>query len=749
MLDLIFASKNEKTASAFYRYVKNLKKENDEGCFFSLHSNGQNSFSFKNFNEILIHFEKIALQKVCETLIILDYSSLYDEFQNLFIGNDLSPLGKLFLTYPELNIWIFREGPKDLPLFGRDDEPINKYHFIVKNLQEILEFGISLKSSCQMFDPSGVRNYIKKKLIEDKIKFTENNFIKLHNSREKKLALCIDEEQRHSFFWAYSLYNFGYSTLPVCSAKELNEINNYCAKKNKSGYDECLIIRDYDLQFPDIKEPDLKDGGDEVEPLYKFRGIYHDKQSNEYKLIPDFWETFYSRGTKESTFIYIISQLQESCDIKNHDEPIIAKKKLIEKLQKSKKRKFNADQFNKYGMTLFSDERNNRKIPILKGLSKEIEGMFDLLNIEEIKKAFKKSRDSAQVSKKRQDKDAHSIPAVNGRLSKKLINRSNSAFKNEMYMSSALLASEALEILNGLSMSLSLEALFLKERAEAYLELGVVGIGNFKDVIKERIRDIKRQIIRLTQSNVEAEKNARMQIFNELRRIYEEHEQFDVAEIMYDEVIKAELEIKDIQYLDIKHDKKNKFHLWRTFLSQNPYTWATLVLLILFGVNFFYNPPWYSLVFTVFIIFVLIFLNKRNLYLIIGSGSNFWRFIISFLIINFIFFGVYALNHPMRPLGKNPAFTVNTAFYTVISSLMNEPLKLYETNGTPENEELRTTSSNEENDVNESKKVQTVIYDVGMVDLIGLYSIVVLHILISIFFLGVLIAALYRWFTRR
>lgn len=764
----IFATRNENAAEAFKRYLDFLDKENDENAYFDLYTPSYQStftsgineciaqgsddkkyslankdsaifFIKESLNELIRLLEEQYYEDLSRVLIILDYASLYDDFK-LFDGQNPTPLARLFICYPEATIWILKLGNKQLPLFKEIDEPIERYQYIVKNLEEVLEFGYHIESGRSMFDASGIRNYIKVKLRE-KMDFETDNFHALHESRRTHLALAVDEETRHSLFWAYSLYSFGYSVLPITTAGELNSLR----KRFKNGEHKVdLICRDFDLQFPDLQAP-TKDAEDPRKiPLYQYRGVIplkddaesfalcleNPKDENQDDENSFFWRALYDDERTKTVFV---SQLPESNTLPKGQMGVIAGKRLI----KRNELKYN-ETFNRYGLTV-----QDGKV-ILNGISKEVEGMFDFHRSDVIKQVYQESRSCTTISKKRGTVSGHSIPAVNSRIASSLIGRGKKEYKKERYLEAALLASEALEVLNGLSMSASMEAFHLKCCAEVKLELSVIGVGDFKKVARKRIYEIRRLLYRLTAENKEARRNAKMQIFNDLRKIYLEHEQFDASEIMYNEVVKAELGTRDVMRYNIRAHLKpivpdtadqrkvrkryienwtDKAGCWLKYICHSGNSLVFLLFLLVLSSNYFLLQkqnflfsqrvgvvfPW---IYFIFFVVLLMWRRKKLLYLIIGAGTNFSKLFTTFFSFNLIMYLVYHLN-----FAKENFYSSSLA-KTLITSLINEPYDLYSS----------------------CPRIETP--DI-------FYVLMIIHVTISVFYLGVLISALYRWFVRR
>lgn len=749
---VIFVTSDEKRARFFLEVVECSKAENNPDAFFDLYrAEGNQPFVLEEPAILQKILDDFNYSQLVHTMLIMDYQSLGNQFQILDGKGTLPPLAELILMYPEVQFRILRDNHRTQPVFGLyKEKDFVRYEYLCMGLEELITFGIKLKSGIQLFDSSGIRNFLKA-VLNNHVKTMPDNYQKLHESRKGHFALTVDEEKRHALFWGYALYNFGFSVLPVITSTELKSLKRM-VESDEEGNLINFICRDYDLQFSDL---DIE--SKEENQLCRYRGLMRKKDEGKNKngkgllsIKKEFWDAFFKRNNRldkngEKTKTWIISQVPTLHNIKekkNHGRDLwIAGPEVKKSLEKELKPAM-YEEFRTFGITIYENTA------YLKGQTKEISGLMDLLKSEEVHEVFQESRDYTMIDRDRGSTSHHALPAVNLKITEAIMKRAKKAYKEGNYLVSALLASEALEIINGLSISLSLGALHLKSLAEAQMELNVVGIGSFKKVIKKKIYEIRRQIKRICADNDSAEKNARMQIFNQLRHIFEESQQFDTAEILYEEVIKAEFDLKDnIEFKlrwkaavknrpedkkqdtdkskpgktgeDNKQINKENQHRYILHTVRNSfYTWYLLFFALLLGGNALWSLPTHrpSYVFMasyIVMFFLLLWRGKKLLFTIIGGGTNFKRFICTYILINFILVCIYLINNEKGTISDYAVRGV----YSLISFLMNEPLKLHEVGIMPQH---------------------------WIVLLIIFF-----HVLLSLVYLGVFIAAVYRWLTRR
>lgn len=107
-------------------------------------------------------------------------------------------------------------------------------------------FDAILRGRTSLFDGSNLR-YAIKRYEYDALNVNRHNFSLIQDSRAENLAICVEEEHSQNRFNSYALYANGFRVLPVVTAKELLFFNTENCKISKPA----VIVRDFDLQFPD------------------------------------------------------------------------------------------------------------------------------------------------------------------------------------------------------------------------------------------------------------------------------------------------------------------------------------------------------------------------------------------------------------------------------------------------------------------------------------------------------------------
>ena len=102
-----------------------------------------------------------------------------------------------------------------------------------------------------IYDGSNLRFAIKR-YIYTQLHVNRYNFSAIQDSRANNLALCVEEEHAQNRFNSYALYANGFRVMPISSSHDLKDANNSIFPTPE------IIVRDYDLQFPD-ENPDEKD----------------------------------------------------------------------------------------------------------------------------------------------------------------------------------------------------------------------------------------------------------------------------------------------------------------------------------------------------------------------------------------------------------------------------------------------------------------------------------------------------------
>ena len=208
--------------------------------------------------------------------VIIDYPSFFNvknhcphierektnEIDSFSVKDAAKTIRRAILQYPEVffmfdESWDAEKGTPNYPsfLFYFEDKKYisnvwTDYHkYAIK--KEENPFDAILRGRTSLFDGSNLR-YAIKRYEYDVLKVERYNFSLSQDSRAKSMVICIEEERTQNRFNSYVLYSNGYRVLPVFSSKELKCFNENAAKLSPQ-----LIVRDYDLQFPDVDDKEI------------------------------------------------------------------------------------------------------------------------------------------------------------------------------------------------------------------------------------------------------------------------------------------------------------------------------------------------------------------------------------------------------------------------------------------------------------------------------------------------------------
>lgn len=410
-----------------------------------------------------------------------------------------------------------------------------------------------LKGCNNIYDASNLRYAIKR------YKFRQldvnRNYVKLEESRKRHAAVVVEEEYHQNMFNSYCLYANGYRVFPIVSATELKWINEEkrhrylfsqgIVEAEKKGEDP-LLIRDYDLQFVDenlvdseVEKGGVTDIGSEKRPFpvdVKLNEIDYirgakavkpkDKDGNviiakggrelvKYVLIETdatgkanpYWKAFPKNQA------YFVSKGDRTIDIK-----------FFKKMEGSMGiRKANRKFFGKE----ISDTL------MLKGLRKPMEGIYvSIRRIPDVYDRYEDSRDKEEFVTNRQGGTGHSCPLDIYGIARLMVHRAEDHYKNGRNRLAALVAGEALEVLNGFHRSLMNKAYHIQAVAENAMAMSLLGgdEGVLRMDIKFRLNfkvsmEAKRMI-----PDDEDRFNLLYNIFNDCMLFCREKEYFEAAD---------------------------------------------------------------------------------------------------------------------------------------------------------------------------------------------------------------------------
>lgn len=339
-----------------------------------------------------------------------------------------------------------------------------------------------------LFDASGLRFLLKIKKYEN-LHAGTHNFKRVQYSRFEHLALCVEEERSQSLFNCYACYANGYRSLPVITAQGL-ELANKSLKPN-------IVLRDYDLQFPDEPEGD-------TDAIKYIRGWSH---------VDDRWE----KCTKDSKYWKDLDYSIVNDDNDNNDKTpqVFYVTKGEFKMDLSLKG-HNQQRIELKSKKLFDE----LSIP---GIQKPIAGIFAPFHkIDSIRKTCENSLDKDNINTKRK-KGGHGVPLDIYYDVKSMVERAEQYYEEKRFIHSAILAQEAMEIMNGFHEALMMSAYRRKAMAENAIAANILGGDErqLRDDTRYRVYHIiEPDIHRLIRSESMSHKEEREKSKNILNQIY-------------------------------------------------------------------------------------------------------------------------------------------------------------------------------------------------------------------------------------
>lgn len=386
----------------------------------------------------------------------------------------------------------------------------------------LIRFSRGMRS---IFDPTGLRTLVKLYFLREIFKTdTENN----DNNKEaaerlectlnplklrlKNIAIAIDEEREFAFLNSYTAYKYGRRSWMVTTFDEFDNKPLWVLPKGKTDSADTnienvypfdvVILRDIDMRFPDIPESRQYCDDSKRESL-----AIREQLTDVYS---DIWQ--YYNYKKQ-----FINRIGKNWKIRC----VSSSPGVLSKIDQNT---------NQYGQ--IHGER------IYWGRSKPISTIYDLtllLNDSENNKSIASRIES--VSDK--SKGGHGAPYLNLSIAEALLIYSAQCKDGPVSsLLSALLASEAYELLLGMSGSTALEALRAMHKGEVSAEVSFVGVAHDLN-IEPRINDINHSLTTLCKEDAIINKETTSskishiflsQFWAELRIIYKNGEQFSAAE---------------------------------------------------------------------------------------------------------------------------------------------------------------------------------------------------------------------------
>jgi len=529
-----------------------------------------------------------------------------------------------------------------------------------------------LKGCNNMFDASNLRYAIKR------IKFrkldVKRNYEKLEESRKSHAAVVVEEEYHQNMFNSYCLYANGYRVFPVVSATELKWINEESwnrylfsqgVERFKQKGESPLLIRDYDLQFVDenivdsgvekgqitIKGNPKPIGLNEIDYIRGAKAVeYEDEHGSKiirYKLVEKdakgnpnpYWKVF------QKDKVYFVSKGGGGVEIK------LGKGKAMEvKISQSSKGKV-------------SDKL------VLNGLKKPLEGIYiSVKRIEDIDTRYNESQDDLPFVISRQGGTGHSCPLDIYGIARSMVHRAEDHYKNGRNRLAALVAGEALEVLNGFHRSLMNKAYHIQAVSENAMAMSL--LGGDEGVLKKDIKfRLKRKVIKDAKRMIPDDKdrfNLLYNIFNDCMLFCREKEYFEAADEALSVMVyekegmspKGLFKLKDTMLKKLEQSEFLK-KLMKSRVMTNPLMkwlryrvlphaysfWLPWVLLVaMLAVAIFMPVSWKLLglsLLLIFFVIALVFLSMNVIHGLIGTRGDIKTFFGMFFVINVMFYLIY------------------------------------------------------------------------------------------------------------
>lgn len=383
-----------------------------------------------------------------------------------------------------------------------------------------------------LFDASNLRYAIKQWKYAD-IDVHSQNLRSTQESRRDNLAICVEEEREQNRFNSYCLFANGYRVLPITSAVELMRINDRFSDE-ETTIKPSLIVRDYDLQFPDQHEiPSTP-----IDAIDQIRGYRFHEESEKwdtYICNSKCWSSFYDSESNQEKGYSKIPILFISKGGKNVD------------IEKASKLLSNS----KSGKHGYISYYINRRFGVfeprlhLPGIQKPISGIYrKFFEVKQIKERYELSRKHRRkyMNTSRQGHE-HGTSLDIYSLVKSIIDRARKYFDSGKYIHAAILSNEALEYLNGFHQSLMVEAYYINAVAENAISLDAMGVD--EETLSEdaliRVHKIKEDVKRLyeqkgkkgwkKESVTRLSRNALNQIYSDCRTFCHDKEHFKAEDV--------------------------------------------------------------------------------------------------------------------------------------------------------------------------------------------------------------------------
>ena len=588
---VLYFSLNPKSVLSFYDCLD--QSSLDCQCFFRAIEREQlfdkengNALKFRHASDLLFFLDTYSKESDLGCLyVIIDYPSFFNakkhcsffdldktnELESFSVKDAAKTIRRAILQYPEVfflfdESWNTKNDFQGFPSFlfyfnsGKYlDSVYVPYHQYAIQAGDP-PFDAILRGRSNLFDGSHLRGAVKQ-YEYDELSVERYNFSLVQNSRKENLAICVEEERAQNRFNSYVLYANGFRVMPVSTSRELKDINDHAAKLNPK-----LIVRDYDLQFPDVDDKAIQVSIQDKESylihtidyirgakfLRKEDNIWNQEHNKKEWLeddaikyldkwyVPPFNSdhSYWDKLLKVQDILALFVSKGAGDRIRFLPSSIDFKKSLNRELKKSSKTANDA-------LGLFVDGIPHQ---IMRGTTKPVSGIYTVFRqFNRIKTQY----DSFQILKDNQKKDKgvedksqewyldtnranheHGVPLDIYDTVKEMIARAKKYYSLGKYIRSAIIASEAIEVLNGFHEALVLQAYHILAISENALAMSIVG-GNEEDLnldtsfrISKIVADVNRLTDREDSDRRRIKYNLLIQIFSECRAFCREKQHF-------------------------------------------------------------------------------------------------------------------------------------------------------------------------------------------------------------------------------
>lgn len=373
-----------------------------------------------------------------------------------------------------------------------------------------------------LFDASNLRYAIKQWKYAE-LDVHAQNFRSTQESRRDSLALCIEEERGQNRFNSYCLFANGYRVLPILSAEELLRVSTQIEQFKPS-----LIVRDYDLQFPDQHTVNKVKGNlSYLQGIDKIRGYRYAEKEQEWKVFikeSEYWNGYYlseSNDTIGFSTIPVLFITKGGHNIK------------LKRPSAQKKEKYISYQIHR--------RIAGEPVLLLPGLSKPISGIHrPFFCVKQIKHQYETSREHKRpYFNTSREGHQHGTSLDIYSMVKSILLRADYYYRIGKYIHAAILSNEAIEYLNGFHQSLMIQAYYINSVAENAISLDAMGVDEEKltEDAFVRINKIHHDIMRVyaqkglsKRTIYKLSHNTLNQIYSDCRSYCREKEHFKAEE---------------------------------------------------------------------------------------------------------------------------------------------------------------------------------------------------------------------------